>query len=97
MFDLTVQQTIEGSVKSFAFQNPHVFCRRPDKQTGKSTTYVIQMSRVQNMISHGITAASFKPGDSMMIKINPMHGGRPGAQYITVSKDGKEYGRGAGE
>jgi hypothetical protein len=24
MFDLTVEQTIEGTVKAFAFQNPHV-------------------------------------------------------------------------
>jgi hypothetical protein len=99
MFDLTTEQTITGSVKTFVFQNPHVylFVDTPDGQTGKPATYVIEMSHVQNMISHGITAATFKPGDNVTIKMNPLHGGRPGGQYITISKDGKTYGRGAGE
>ncbi len=99
MFDLTTEQTITGNVKSFAFQNPHVylFVDVADGDTGKPTTWVIEMSHVQNMLSHGITAATFKPGDSVTIKMNPLHGGRPGGQYITVAKDGKVYGRGAGE
>jgi hypothetical protein len=99
MFDLTVEQTIEGKVKSFAFQNPHVylFVDVADAQTGKPTTYVIEMSHVQNTLSHGISATTFKPGDTVSVKMNPLHGGRPGGQYITISKDGKEYTRGAAE
>ena len=97
MFDLTEEQTIMGTVKSFAFQNPHVylFVNVADSETGKLTTYAIEMSHVQNMLSHGITAATFKPGDNVTIKMNPLHDRRPGGQYITISKDGKEYGRGA--
>jgi hypothetical protein len=97
MFDLTIEQTIMGTVKAFAFQNPHVylFVNVPDGEAGKLTTYAIEMSHVQNMLSRGITAATFKPGDNVTIKMNPLHGGRPGGQYITISKDGKEYGRGA--
>jgi hypothetical protein len=99
MFDLTTTQTITGSVKTFVFQNPHVFLfvdvANPD--TGKPTTYAIEMSHVQNTLSHGITAATFKPGDSVTIKMNPLHGGRPGGQYVTIATDGKEYTRGAGE
>ena len=99
MFDLTVQQTITGSVKSFAFQNPHVylFVDVTDAQTGKPTTWVVEMSHVQNMMSHGVTASTFKPGDAVTIKLNPLHDGRPGGQYITVSMDGKEFTRGAAE
>lgn len=99
MFDLQTEQTIKGTVKSFAFQNPHVylFVLVPDGQTGKSTDYVVEMSHVQNMMSHGISAETFKPGDIVTIKMNPLHDGRPGGQYITISKDGKEYGRRANE
>ena len=99
MFDLTIQQTIKGNVKSFAFQNPHVylFVEALDAKTEKPVTYMIEMSHVQNMLSHGITAATFKPGDLVTINMNPLHDGRPGGQYITISKDGKTYGRGAGE
>ena len=97
MFDLTVEQTIMGTVKAFAFQNPHgyLYVNVPDSETGKLTTYVIEMSHVQNMLSRGITAATFKLGESVTIKMHPLHGGRPGGEYITISKDGKEYGRGA--
>jgi len=99
MFDLTTTQTITGSVKTFVFQNPHVylFVDVADAGTGKVTDYAIEMSHVQNTLSHGITASTFKPGDSVTIKMNPLHGGRPGGQYITIAKDGKEYTRGAGE
>ncbi len=99
MFDLTLEQTITGTVKAFAFQNPHVylFVDVPDGQTGTPMTYVIEMSHVQNTLSHGISAATFKPGDDVTVKMNPLHGGRPGGQYITISKDGKTYTRGAGE
>jgi hypothetical protein len=96
MFDLTVEQTIMGTVKAFAFQNPHgyLFVNVPDGETGKLKTYAIEMSHVQNMLSRGITAATFKPGDNVTIKMNPLHDGRPGGEYITISKDGKEFGRG---
>jgi hypothetical protein len=97
MFDLTVEQTIMGTVKAFAFQNPHgyLYVNVPDGESGKLTTYVIEMSHVQNMLSRGITAATFKPGDNVTIRMNPLHGGRPGGEYISISKDGKEFGRGA--
>jgi hypothetical protein len=98
MFDLTTTQTITGSVKTFVFQNPHVYLFVDVAgEGGKVTDYAIEMSHVQNTISHGITASTFKPGDSVTIKMNPLHGGRPGGQYITIAKDGKEYTRGAGE
>ena len=87
MFDLTTEQTITGSVKTFVFQNPHVylFVDAPYGDAGKPETYVIEMSHVQNMIGHGITAATFKPGDTVTVKMNPLHGGRPGGQYVTIS------------
>jgi len=99
MFDLTTQQTITGNVKSFAFQNPHVylFVEVASGETGKPTTWVIEMSHVQNTLSHGISAETFKPGDTVTVKMNPLHDGRPGGQYITISKNGKEYTRGAAE
>ena len=80
MFDLTVEQTIMGTVKAFAFQNPHgyLFVNASSSETGELTTYVIEMSHVQNMLSRGITAATFKPGDNVTIRMNPLHSGRPG-------------------
>ena len=96
MFDATAEQTITGTVKSFAFQNPHVylFVNVADGG-GQPTTYVVEMPYVQNMISHGISRETFKPGDEVTVKMNPLRDGRPGGSYVTVSKDGREFGRGA--
>src|SRR5262245_22288629 len=90
MFDLTIEKVITGKVKSFVFTNPHVFLfvNVPDPDGGPATTYAIEMSHVQNMIRRGITAATFKAGDEVTIKMNPLHGGRPGGNYVSVMKDG---------
>jgi len=97
MFDTTVVKTVTGTVKTFAFQNPHgfLYVNVTDGDAGKLTTYVIEMSHVQAMLSRGINATTFKAGDNVTIKVNPLRDGRPGGQYTTISKDGKEYGRGA--
>jgi hypothetical protein len=58
-------------------------------------TYVVEMSYVQNMMSHGITKATFQPGDQVTVEMIPLRDGRPGGSYITISKDGREFGRGA--
>jgi Family of unknown function (DUF6152) len=95
MFDSNAEQTITGTVKSFAFQNPHVylFVDVPGDSNGQVTTYVVEMSNVQNMISHGITAATFKPGDNVTVRMNPLRNSRPGGSYVGISKDGQEFGR----
>jgi hypothetical protein len=97
MFDSNDEQTIAGTVKSFAFQNPHVylFVDVPGDSNGQVTSYVVEMSNVQNMISHGITAATFKPGDNVTVRMNPLRNSRPGGSYVSISKDGQQFGRGA--
>jgi hypothetical protein len=52
-----------------------------------TSTYVVEMSYVQNMIGHAITRETFKPGDEVTVKMNPLRDGRPGGSYVTVSKD----------
>ena len=98
MFDLTTEQTISGIVKTFVFTNPHVYLYvNVDGEDGKPTTYIIEMSTVQNTMSRGITPATLKPGDNVKVKMNPLANGRPGGSYVGISKDGKEFGRGAVE
>ena len=51
------------------------------------------MSNVQNMISHGITGATFKPGDYVTVRMKPLRKSSPGGSYVSISKDGQEFGR----
>src|SRR5262249_35511513 len=99
MFDLTTEETITGTVKAFSFTNPHVYLyvNVADGPDGSIRTHVIEMSHIQNMISRGITPATIKPGDTVPVKMNPLNNGRPGGNYISISKDGKEFGKGAAE
>jgi hypothetical protein len=95
MFDHTTEQTITGTAKAFAFNNPHVYLYvNVAAEDGSLSTYVVEMSHVQNMISRGITPAIPKPGDNVTVRMNPLNTGRLGGSYITISKDGQELGRG---
>ena len=95
MFDLDAEQTIVGDVKAFVFANPHVYLyvNVPDPKTAVSKTYLVEMSHVQNMISRGIKASTFKAGDHVTVTINPLRDGRPGGTYVSIiARDGKPYG-----
>jgi hypothetical protein len=85
MFDESKEVDVTGTVKRFNFMNPHVYLfldvTGPD---GLVTTWPIEMSYVQNMISRGITASTFKAGDVVTVTINPLRDGHPGGGYTTV-------------
>jgi hypothetical protein len=95
MFDDSKEVTIEGSVKSFSFANPHVYLFVDVKNSdGTVTTYPVEMSYIQNMMTQGITASTFKPGDAVTIIMNPLRNGRPGGSYTgAVDAEGHKYGR----
>lgn len=95
MFDLEKEKTIAGSVKAFVFTNPHVYLyvNVIDKDSGQTQTYIVEMSHVQNMMSRGIKASTFAPGDNITVTMNPLRDGRPGGNYVSViDKLGKQYG-----
>ena len=95
MFDLEAETTIEGNVKQFVFTNPHVYLYVNVVQTegAPTKTFLIEMSHVQNMISRGILASTFKSGDHITLTMNPLRDGRPGGSYVSViDARGKHFG-----
>lgn len=93
MFDHEQEVTVTGTVTEFVFRNPHVFLYVDVKNpTGEAVNYWVEMSNIPNMIRRGITPATFKPGDTVTIKVHPLKDGRPGGNYVTVTAaDGKTY------
>ena len=93
MFDMTKEVTITGTVTNYSYRNPHVFLHleiRNDK--GEVTSWAIEMSNISNMQSRGIYLSTFKPGDVITVKINPLRDGRLGGNYTSVTAaDGKTY------
>jgi hypothetical protein len=95
MFDLEKEKTVTGAIKAFVFTNPHVYLyvNVTDKDSGETKTYIVEMSHVQNMMSRGIRASTFAPGDNITVTMNPLRDGRPGGNYVNViDKNGKQYG-----
>lgn len=93
MFDHEQEVTVTGTVTEFVFRNPHVFLYVDVKNpTGEAVNYWVEMSNIPNMIRRGITPATFKPGDTVTIRVHPLKDGRPGGNYVTVTAaDGKTY------
>lgn len=93
MFDMSKEVTITGTVTNFSYRNPHVFLNIGVKdQKGAVTSWAVEMSNISNMQSRGIYLSTFKPGDVVTVKINPLRDGRLGGNYTSVTAaDGKTY------
>jgi hypothetical protein len=93
MFDHAKEVTVSGKVTEFVFRNPHVFLY-VDVETDSSevVNYWVEMSNIPNMIKRGIVQSTFKAGDLVTVRLNPLKDGRPGGNYLTITAaDGKTY------
>jgi len=93
MFDERQETSITGTIRNVAWVNPHgyLFLMAPNAD-GTTTTYQIEMSYLQNMIRHGIMPTTFKEGDTVTIKFNPLRDGAAGGSFIgAVDTSGREY------
>ena len=93
MFDMTKEVSLTGTVTSFSYRNPHVFLHLDVKdEKGQVTSWAVEMSNISNMQSRGIYLSTFKAGDVVTVKINPLKDGRLGGNYTSiVAADGKTY------
>jgi hypothetical protein len=93
MFDMTKEISITGAVTTFSYRNPHVFLHLDVKdEKGAVANWAVEMSNITNMQSRGIFLSTFKPGDVVTVKMNPLKDGRLGGNYTSVTAaDGKTY------
>ena len=93
MFDMTREVTLTGTVTSFSYRNPHVFLNVDVKNDrGEVVSWAVEMSNISNMQSRGIFGATFKVGDAVTVRLNPLKDGRFGGNYTSITAaDGKVY------
>lgn len=91
MFDTSREVTISGTVTSFVYRNPHVFLYVDVKgDNGEVQAWAVEMSNIGNMERRNIFRSTFKPGDQITVKVNPLRDGRAGGNYTSVTTaDGK--------
>jgi hypothetical protein len=91
MFDMTLEKTVTGTVTNFSYRNPHVYLYLDVKgEAGAVEKWAVEMSNIENMRSRGILQSTFRAGDVVTVKLNPLKNGRPGGNYTAVTAaDGK--------
>lgn len=93
MFDTTKEVAVTGTVTSVSYRNPHVFLYLDVKgEDGKIENWAVEMSNIANMQRRGIYRATFKVGEVVTVKLNPLRDGRRGGNYTSITAaDGKTY------
>ena len=94
-FDYSKQLTIEGKVKEVQWTNPHVWIQVVVDNNGQKIDWSIEGGSPNSLSRNGWKATTFKSGDPVVVRVNPMKDGTPGGSFIGAKwKDtGKTIGR----
>ena len=65
--DMESTITIEGTVKEFAWRNPHVYVIVETEQSGEPVDWELQMGPVHTSTRRGWTRDSLSPGDQVRV------------------------------
>src|SRR5688572_26159654 len=93
MFDTSREVSITGTVTNYSYRNPHVFLYVDAKaENGDVVSWSVEMSNIANMQTRGIYKSTFKPGDTVTVKVNPLKNGKAGGNYTSITAaDGKTF------
>ena len=94
MFDQENPIELVGAVKEFKFTSPHTFIllEVKGKDGGASTVWNLEGGSPSALVRDGMSSKTLKPGDELVMKIDPLRSGAPGGAWgvaKTKYKDGK--------
>lgn len=91
MFDDESEITIEGTVTSYAWSNPHIWIDvSVEDENGQLVNWGLESRSVGILSRLGWGHESIKAGDRVTALINPMQDGTPGGSVITITfEDGR--------
>ena len=97
MFERDARVTLTGVIKEFQWTNPHAWIQvvapGPD---GKPADWSIECNSPNTLSRQGWKPSTFKPGDKVVIVVNPMKDGTHAGLLITATlADGRVLGPGA--
>ena len=79
---------IEGTVREFAWRNPHVYVVVETEQSGEPVEWELQMGAVGGLSRRGWTRNTLSPGDHVTVRASPAMDERPYGILRSVEKDG---------
>lgn len=93
MFDNSKSLTIEGTVKSFQWTNPHAWVQIMVRDaTGKEVEYSIEGGSPNGLSRQGWKRTSIKTGDKATVIIHPLKDGAAGGSLVQIAINGVKVG-----
>ena len=95
MFDDAKVLELKGTVKELQWANPHIWLQVVVDEKGKKTEWSLEGGSPNSLSRQGWRATTFKPGDAVTVRLNPMKDGTPAGSFIGAKfdTDGKTIGR----
>lgn len=86
MFDLGKTVTVEGTVKSFHYTNPHIWLvvTVEDAHTRQAVDWAIEGGSPNNLTRAGWNRTLIKAGDKAAVTVHPLRSGAPGGSLMGV-------------
>lgn len=98
MFDTATTMTLEGTVTSFEWTNPHAYIELDVVgDDGEVRHWTIELGSPSILMQAGWKYNDVKPGDQVTATLNPLRDGQPGGLLGRVTlPDGRQLGNGPG-
>ena len=95
MFDDTKVVELKGTVKELQWSNPHIWLQLIVDEKGRKTEWSVEGGSPNTLSRQGWRSTTFKAGDVVTVRINPMKDGTPAGNFVGArfEADGKTLGR----
>ena len=95
MFDDEKVVELNGTIKEVQWTNPHIWIQVVVDNNGQKTEWSIEGGSPNTLSRNGWRATTFKSGDPVLVRVNPMKDGSPGGSFIGAKfkETGKTLGR----
>ena len=94
MFDDSKVVELTGTVKELQWTNPHIWLQVVVDENGTKKEWSLEGGSPNSLSRNGWRATTFKPGDVITFRANPMRDGTAAGSFIAAKfTDGKTIGR----
>ena len=95
MFDDEKVMELQGVVKELQWTNPHIWLQVVVEENGTKTEWSLEGGSPNTLSRQGWRATTFKAGDVVTVRFNPMKDGSAAGLFIGAKfeSDGKTIGR----
>ena len=88
MYDAQKTDTLQGTVRTFQWSNPHCWIQLLVSRDGITQEWSVEMGSTAELYRSGWRPATVKAGDTVMIVVRPMRDGSPGAHFLSATGPG---------